>query len=78
MFAESWGSPLIVEDHVYIGDTDGEICIFRLAPEMELLSEVSMGSGVVATPVVANNTLFIANKNRLFAIQEGAMSGPQK
>ncbi len=78
MFAESWGSPLIVEDHVYIGDTDGEICVFKLAPEMELLSEVSMGSSVVATPVVANNTLFITNRNRIFAIQEGAKSAPLK
>ena len=78
MFAECWGSPLIVEDHVYIGDTDGEICIFKLAPEMELLSEVNMGSSVVATPVVANGTMFIANRNRIFAIQEGAKSEPVK
>ena len=78
MFAECWGSPLIVEDHVYIGDTDGEVCIFKLAPEMELLSEVNMGSSVVATPVVANGTMFIANRNRIFAIQEGAKSKPAK
>ena len=78
MFAECWGSPLIVEDHVFIGDTDGEICVFKLAPEMELLSEVNMGSSVVATPVVANGTMFIANRNRIFAIQEGAKSEPVK
>jgi outer membrane protein assembly factor BamB len=78
MFAECWGSPLIVEDRVYIGDTDGEICIFKLAPEMELLSEVNMGSSVVATPVVANGIMFIANRNRVFAIQEGAKSEPVK
>ncbi len=78
MFAESWGSPLIVEDHVYIGDTDGDICVFKLAPEKKLLSEVSMESGVAATPIVANNTLFIANRNRIFAIQEGAKSEPLK
>ena len=78
MFAESWGSPLIVEDHVYIGDTDGDLCIFRLAPTMELLSEVKMGSSVVSAPIVANDTLFIANRNRLFAIQEGAKSAPVK
>ncbi len=78
MFAECWGSPLIVEDHVFIGDTDGEICVFKLAPEMELLSEMNMGSSVVATPVVANGTMFIANRNRIFAIQEGANSEPAK
>ena len=47
-------------------------------PEMELLSEVSMGSSVVATPVIANNTLFLPNRNRIFAIQEGAQSKPGK
>ncbi len=78
MFAESWGSPLIVEDHVYIGDFDGDVCIFKLAPEMELLSEVNMGSSVVSAPIVANDTLFIGNKNRIFAIQEGAKSAPVK
>ncbi len=78
MFAESWGSPLIVEDHVYIGDTDGDICIFKLSPEMELLSQVSMESSVVATPIIANNTMFIAIRNRIFAIQEGAKSKPAK
>ena len=74
MFAESWGSPLIVEDHVYIGDTDGDICVFKLSADMELLSEVSMQSSVVATPIVANNTMYIAVRNRIFAIQEGAKS----
>jgi len=78
MFAESWGSPLIVEDHVYIGDFDGDVCIFKLAPKMELLSEVNMGSSVVSAPIVANDTIFIANKNRIFAIQEGAKSEPVK
>ncbi len=78
MFAESWGSPLIVEDHVYIGDTDGDICVFKLSPEMELLSEVSMQSSVVSTPIVANDTMFITIRNRIFAIQEGAKSEPLK
>jgi outer membrane protein assembly factor BamB len=78
MFAASWASPLIVEDHVYIGDEDGDISIFKLSPEMEMVSEVNMGSSVYTTPVVANNTLFIANRNRIYAIQEGARSGPPK
>jgi len=79
MFAASWASPLIVEDRVYIGDEDGDIAIFRLSPEMEKIGEeISMGSSVYTTPVVANDTLFIANRNRLFAIREGAKSEPAK
>ncbi|MCA9192192.1 MAG: PQQ-binding-like beta-propeller repeat protein [Planctomycetales bacterium] len=76
MFAASWASPLIVEDRVYISDEDGDIAIFKLAPEQELLGEINMESAVYTTPVAANGSLFIANRNRLFAIQEGTESNP--
>ncbi|MFO0066453.1 MAG: PQQ-binding-like beta-propeller repeat protein [Pirellulaceae bacterium] len=78
MFAASWASPLIVEDRVYIGDEDGDIAIFKLSSEMEQIGEINMGSAVYTTPIVANDTLFIANRNRIFAIQEGAQSEPVK
>ncbi len=72
MLAAAWGSPLIVEDKVYIGDEDGDICVFQLSKEMELLAENSMENSVYSTPVVANNTLFIANKDHVFAITSDA------
>jgi outer membrane protein assembly factor BamB len=78
MFAGSWGSPLIVEDRVYISDEDGDISIFKVAAEKELISEVSMGSSVLTSPVVANDTLYIANRNRIYAIKEGAKSEVKK
>lgn len=76
MFAASWASPLIVEDKVYIGDEDGDISIFELSAEYEMIAEINMGSSVYTTPVVANDTMFIANRNRVFAIREGAQSEP--
>ncbi|MCA9035187.1 MAG: PQQ-binding-like beta-propeller repeat protein [Planctomycetaceae bacterium] len=76
MFAASWASPLIVEDRVYISDEDGDISIFKLSAEKELLGELNMGSSVYTSPVVANETLFIANRNQIFAIQNGAQSDP--
>ncbi len=80
LFAASWGSPLVVEDKVYVGDEDGEVSIFRAsANREEALREedgewvpyygvVDMGNSVYSTPVVANNVLYIANKTHLFAI----------
>ena len=76
MYAASWASPLIVEDRVYISDEDGDISIFKLSAEKELIGEVNMGSSVYTSPIVANDTLFIANRNRLYAIQQGAQSEP--
>jgi len=78
MLAASWASALIVGDKIYYSDEDGDIVIFKLSSEMELLGEFNMGSAVYTTPVVANDTLFIANRNRIFAIKEGAKSEPAK
>ncbi|MBX3443897.1 MAG: PQQ-binding-like beta-propeller repeat protein [Planctomyces sp.] len=70
MFAASWGSPLLVDGKVYIGDEDGDVAIFRHSKEMDLIAEVNMGNSVYSTPIVANNVLYIANKSRLYAIGE--------
>jgi len=77
MFAASWASPLIVEDRVYITDDEGEVAIFKLSKEMEKISEFNMDSAVFTTPVAANDTLFIANRNRIYSIAEGAQSKPE-
>ena len=60
---------MIVDDKVYIGDEDGDIAIFKLSKESDLIGEVPMSSSVYSTPVVANNILFIADKDHLFAIE---------
>ncbi len=78
MFAASWASPLIVQDRVYISDEDGDIAIFKVSKEQEQLGEISMGSAVYTTPVAANSKLFVANRNMLYAIQEGAQREEQK
>ena len=60
MLAQAWGSPLIVEDNVYIGDEDGDVSIFKLSPEtdedgmVEPIAEINMGNSVYSTPIVAN------------------------
>jgi outer membrane protein assembly factor BamB len=69
MLAASWGSPLIVDGKVYIGDEDGDVTIFKLSPELEVIAEINMQNSVYSTPIVANGTLYISNKGHLFAIQ---------
>jgi outer membrane protein assembly factor BamB len=72
MLAAAWGSPLIADGKVYIGDEDGDITIFAISPEMKILGEVNMGNSVYSTPIAVGDTLYIANKSHLFAIKEGA------
>jgi outer membrane protein assembly factor BamB len=80
MLSATWGSPLIVEDKVFIGDEDGDVSIFRHSADPAVAmkddggdkkpyyGEINMGNSVYSTPIVAGNVLFIANKNNLFAI----------
>jgi len=72
MLAASWGSPLIADGKVYIGDEDGDISVFRLSREKDLLAEINMGNSVYSTPIAVGDTLYIANKSHLFAIKQGA------
>ncbi len=76
MLAASWGSPLIADGKVYIGDEDGDITIFRLGKELEILGEINMGNSVYSTPIAVGETIYIANKSHLFAIREGAAPAP--
>jgi outer membrane protein assembly factor BamB len=82
LYAATWGSAMIVEDKVYVGDEEGKVSIFRLSADPDVamqkddkgkyqpIAQVEMGNAVYSTPVVANNVLYIANKTHLFAIQE--------
>jgi hypothetical protein len=80
MLAASWGSALIVDNKVYIGDEDGDVAVFRHSAkkdeamkkndkgEYKPIQEINMLTSVYSTPVVANNVLFISTKTHLFAI----------
>ncbi len=80
MLASSWASPLIADGKVYIGDEDGDITIFKLegGEKINKIDEINLGSALYTTPVAANDTIYIANRNRLFAIEAGKQSEPVK
>ena len=54
MFAAIWGSPMIIDDKVYLGDEDGDITVLQHGKEMKVVSEQNMGSSVYSTVVPAN------------------------
>ncbi len=68
MFAAIWGSPLVADGKVYLGDEDGDVVILEAGPEKKLIAEVNMGSSVYSSPVPANGALFIMNRNQIWAI----------
>jgi outer membrane protein assembly factor BamB len=74
VFAAVWGSTLVVDGRVYLGDEDGDVVVLQAGKEKKVLGEMNMGSAVYATPVPAHGTLFINNRNQLFALSTGAGS----
>ena len=72
MFAAIWGSPIVIDGKVYLGDEDGDVTVFNADRTLKVISENNMGSSVYSTPVPAHGTLFIVNRNQLFALAEGA------
>ncbi len=84
MLASAWGSPLIVEGNVYVGDEDGDVAIFRHSADpakamriedgesLPVYGEINMGNSVYSTPIVADNVLYISNRTHLFAIEQDA------
>jgi hypothetical protein len=76
MFAAIWGSPLLADGKLYLGDEDGDIVIMQPGKTLKVLGEMNMGSSVYSSPVPSNGTLFISNRNQLYAFKNGASGGP--
>ena len=76
LFAAVWGSPLLVDGKIYLGDEDGDVVIMQEGKTLKVLGELNMGSSVYSTPVPANGVLYISNRNQLYALAEAAASKP--
>jgi outer membrane protein assembly factor BamB len=72
MFAAIWGSPMVIDGKVYLGDEDGDVTVLEASRTKKLIAESNMGSSVYATAVPANGTLFVVDRSRLFALAEGS------
>lgn len=65
--AHVWGSTLVADGKVYIGDEDGDLEVFAASKEKKLLSQTNLGAPIYSTPVVANGVLYVASNTHLFA-----------
>lgn len=63
-----WGSTLVADGKLFLGDEDGELIILSADREMKELGRVNLGAPIYSSPVVANNVVFVATQTHLYAI----------
>jgi outer membrane protein assembly factor BamB/16S rRNA G966 N2-methylase RsmD len=77
--AAVWGSPLIVGNMIYVGDENGDVSMLGLSPDPKVamkrvasdirpLFTVELGMPIYSSPVFANDVLYIATRDKLYAI----------
>jgi outer membrane protein assembly factor BamB len=68
VLAAVWASPFVADGKVYLADEDGDVVVLQTGKTKKVLAEMNMGSAVYSTPVPAHGTLFLNNRNELFAL----------
>ena len=68
-FAAVWGSPMVVDGHVLLGDEDGELVILKAGDTEQELSTLQFDSAIYSTPPIANGTLFVSDRSQLYAFR---------
>lgn len=63
-----WGSTLVVDGKVYIGNEDGYLIVLAADKTEKVLNEIDMGAPIYSTPVVANGVLYVSTQTHLYAI----------
>lgn len=62
-----WGSTLVVDGKIFIGNEDGELIVLKAGKEKEEIGAIEFPDPIYSTPVVANDTLYIMTQSRLYA-----------
>jgi outer membrane protein assembly factor BamB len=57
---EVWGSTLVADGKVYMPTSKG-LWVLAAGRELKVLGRISLGARVLASPVVANGTLYVAS-----------------
>ncbi len=76
MKAHVWGSTLVADGKVYVGDEDGDFVVLDAKGEKVVRSEANLGAPIYSTPVAANGALYVSTQSHLYAI--AAEMGPGK
>lgn len=63
-----WGSTLVADGKVFIGNEDGDLHILATGTQKKLLATVNFGAPIYSSPVWANGVLYVGTQTHLYAI----------
>jgi outer membrane protein assembly factor BamB/HEAT repeat protein len=66
--AAIWGSLLIANDRIYVGNEEGLMTVLRAGRRKELLAQIEMDAPLYSRPAVAGDSLYLATAQRLYLI----------
>lgn len=61
-------SPVAADGKLYFSSEDGEVFVVRAGPEFAILATNVMGEPLMATPAMADTTMYIRGQHHLFAV----------
>lgn len=64
-----WGSTLLADGKLYVGNEDRYLFTFAAGREKKLIAENELTSPVYATPVAANGVLYVGTSDELIAVR---------
>ena len=64
-----WGSPMVVDGKVLLGDEDGGLVILEAGKEENKIAKKIFPSSIYSTPTIANGVLYISDRSRLYAFK---------
>ncbi len=68
-FAAVWGSPVIVDGSLLLGDEDGEMLVMKTGKQLDEKSirTVRFRSSIYSAPSIANGMLYVTDRSKLYA-----------
>ena len=63
-----YSSPVFIDNHLYCISKDGNVVVLAATSKFKLLSRVSLGEPVFATPAVSNGVMYLRTQSRLLSL----------
>ena len=62
-----YSSPVAADDKIYIASAEGEVVVLGAGDELKVLARNKLDSGILATPALLDNKIYVRTENLLYA-----------